>query len=334
MGAMRCAVFGLAAWIAWGASPTVAPAQDWMATVFPERSHDFGTVARGSKVRHAFRIVNTTGQDLHVADWRTKCGCTEVRIGARDIPPGTQTVVEAVLDTTKFVGYKPSGLTLVIDRPVYAEVDLNLSCFIRGDVTLNPGLIDFGVVPRTSRQPVTLLLNYAGGRPDWDVARMQTISPHLTAQLLQVSRAGGTAQYQISATLNPSVPAGYFKDEVVLQTNDPSSPTIPISVVANVQAAVTVSPSVINLGHVRAGETVQKSILVRSAQPFRVTEAKATREGLAVDKLPEAARPFHPLTMTLTAPSEPGPFHAFLEIRTDVKDEPPVRLSAFATIVR
>ena len=73
-----------------------AGAADWTDAVFPERSHDFGTVARGSKVRHSFKLVNSTNQEIHIASWRTKCGCTDVRVGARDIPPGTQTVIEAV----------------------------------------------------------------------------------------------------------------------------------------------------------------------------------------------------------------------------------------------
>src|SRR4051812_48571022 len=97
---MRRVPWFLAAWAVLAIRPAVA--ESWVETIFPERAYDFGTVARGSKIRHAFRLVNRTGQDVRIADWRTKCGCTEVRVGARVIPPGTQTVIEAVLDTTKF----------------------------------------------------------------------------------------------------------------------------------------------------------------------------------------------------------------------------------------
>src|SRR3954452_22864943 len=113
----------LVVWAVLAISPAVA--QDWVAAAFPERAFDFGTVARGSKVLHTFKLLNRTNQDIHIADWRTKCGCTEVRVGAREIPPGTLTLIEAVIDTTKFQGYKATGLTLVIDRPNYVEVDLN-----------------------------------------------------------------------------------------------------------------------------------------------------------------------------------------------------------------
>ena len=170
----------ISVWAVWPI-PAVA-AQDWVSTVFPERAFDFGTVARGSKVLHSFRVQNRTNQEIHIADSRTKCGCTEVRVGSREIPPGTQTVIEAVIDTTKFQGYKASGLTLVIDRPSYVEVDLNLTCFIQGEVVLSPGQADFGIVHHTSKPTITLTVNYNGTRPDFAVTRIQTRSSDVTAR--------------------------------------------------------------------------------------------------------------------------------------------------------
>ncbi len=65
------------------AGPARAADPDWLAGVFPERGYDFGTVARGSQIRHTFLVVNRTNSDIRIADWRPKCGCTEVRVGAR-----------------------------------------------------------------------------------------------------------------------------------------------------------------------------------------------------------------------------------------------------------
>ena len=119
---------------------------DWVAQVFPERTHQFGNVARGSVVRYAFPIVNRTEFEVRIVNWETKCGCTNVRVGSKVIPPGTQTTIEATIDTTQFQGPKASGLKLFLDRPTVAVVDLNVNCFIRTDITMAPGLIDFGVV--------------------------------------------------------------------------------------------------------------------------------------------------------------------------------------------
>lgn len=321
----------LAAWAVLATQP--ARAESWVEAVFPERAFDFGTVARGSKVHHSFRLVNRTSQEIHIADWRTKCGCTEVRVGAKEIPPGTQTTIEAVIDTTKFLGYKPSGLTLIIDRPHFVEVDLNLSCFIRGDLALNPGQVDFGNVQRSSNPKVTLNLSYAGGQPNWGVTRMQTRSAHVSAKLQELGRTqDGQLQYQLVATLKPTVDSGYFKDEITLYTNDPSSPTIPISVMANVQTAVVVSPAIINLGRVKPGTVVKKKVLVRSTQPFKVVALKPSKDDLSATPDPEGARPLHTVDITFKAPKESGPYNAVFEIATDLKDEPPAKLTTFATI--
>ena len=317
-------------------SPAVrAQGLDWVASALPERAYDFGTVARGSQVRHAFALINRSDQEIHIADWRTKCGCTNVRVGAKVIPPGTQTTIEATIDTTKFLGYKPSGLTLIFDRPTFVEVDLNLTCFIRGDIVMNPGQMDFGIVRRSDKMPpASLTLTYAGGRSDWEVTKMKTQSSKVKAELRELSRtADGQINYTLTATLQPGVSNGYFKDEITLLTNDQSSPSIPISVVANIQSAVAVTPSIINFGGLRPGQSVSKTIVVRSKEPFSITRLSPSQEDLQPAEDEKGPRAVHQLKLTLKAPEQTGPHHATLTIETDIKDEPPALLKTFATVV-
>ncbi len=312
----------------------VVNAADWTTSVFPERSHDFGTVARGSKVRHSFPIVNTTDQIVHIKSWRTKCGCTDVRVGARDIPPKTKTVVEAMIDTTNYQGYKPSGLVLSLDQPVAVDIDLSLTCFIQAELNLRPGNVDFGIVNRLTAPQAELALTYSGTQPDWSISSAFTISEHVTAKLLEQARsAGGPVTYQLTVKLNPSVPVGFFKDEITLKTNDPKTPNIPISVAAVVQSNVTVTPTVMNLGPVKPGDSIQKTFIVRSSQPFKVISVDSTRPEIVATSAPDQSKPLHSLSFTFKAPSTPGAFNAVVEVQTDIKDEPVTKLTAFATVV-
>jgi hypothetical protein len=41
----------------------------------------------------------------------------------------------------------------------------------------------------------------------------------------------------------------------------------------------------------------------------------------------------HAVALSFKAPEKLGPFHAVIEVETDVKDEPPSKLNAFATVV-
>jgi Protein of unknown function (DUF1573) len=312
-----------------------AGASDWISQVFPDRFHDFGNVARGSQVRYAFPVVNRSNSEVHIVSWKPKCGCTGVKVGAQAIPPGTQTTIEATIDTTRFQGRKDSGLVLVLDRPTYTEIDLNLTCFIRVDVNLTPGLIDFGTVRRSEKLPsATLTLTYTGGRPGWEIAEMKTQSAKVKAVAKGISSSGGgLVQWTISATLQPSITNGYFKDEITLVTNDTPPQTIPIPVVAVVQSAVSVTPSIINFGPIRAGQSATKIVHVRSPSPFALTKLEGDRPELrAVEQAP-ASGPGHSVQLTINAPATPGPFYGVVTVTSDVKDEPPARIKTFATIV-
>ncbi len=310
-----------------------ATAQTWSDGLFPETAHEFGTVARGTKLRYTFWLVNTTGADIQIAGYRPKCGCTDVKLGARTVPPGTRAPIEATLDTTRFQGRKDSGLTLQLTGPTYAEKDLNLGCFIRGDVAMNPGVADFGTVSRGSSPSLVLNLSYRGGQPGWGVVEARTLTKHVTAKVTgPFQETGGGLLFQTTVTLNPSAPVGYFKDEITLVTNDPQAQAIPISVVANIQGAVTVSPGNLVLGRVKAGQTVTRPVMVRSAKPFKITGTTSARPELSAAKAAETEAQVQMLNVTLKAPNQPGAYNAVLEIATNVKDEPPVKVTAFATV--
>jgi hypothetical protein len=326
----RCLVM-IVAGLAWWATPTRA--QDWVPLAFPERSFDLGTVARGSILRHRFPLVNRSGQEIRIASTVKKCGCTDVRLGAKTIPPGTQTFIEVTLDTTKFEGYKASGVTLVFDRPVPSQVDLNLTAFIRGDVQVTPGTVDFGVVARTARPSVTLQVAYSGPLPDWRVLRMETIHAAVSAELTERSRSPSQVIYQLQVTLDPSaLTPGSFRDEILLRTTDPASPSLPISVSAQVQSQVTVSPSTLVLGRLKPGQVVQTTVLVRASKPCKIVDLQTTKGAVTASGKRDASQVVHPLKVSIQAPDRPGPYAAVLEVVTDLPDEPPARLSAFATI--
>jgi len=208
-----------------------------------------------------------------------------------------------------------------------AEIDVQL-------ILLDPGVVDFGNIARGGKPSVVLNLSYLGGQPGWKITKAATISSHVQATINGPFQGPGVGlQYQITAKLNPSVPTGYFKDEITLSTDDPSSPTIPISVAANVQAAVVVSPGNLVFGRVKAGQTITRDVLVRSSQKFKITGSTSPKGDLTASKVSDAEGPLHRVTITLKAPMQPGPYNAEMQIDTNLKDEPPAKFTAFATVV-
>src|SRR5687767_9627208 len=107
--------------------------------MFQTTEHDFGTVARGAKAEFAFEFENLYEEDLHVAKVYSSCGCTTPAIEKRDLKTFEKAQILATYNTRAFLGQKSATITVVFDKPQYAEVQLEVSGYIRSDVVLEPG---------------------------------------------------------------------------------------------------------------------------------------------------------------------------------------------------
>ncbi|WP_169976682.1 DUF1573 domain-containing protein [Tautonia rosea] len=331
------AILGLLLVSAMASQVQAQSATEWVEAVFPERSHNFGTVAKGSVLRHNFKITNRTNREVRISGWKPMCGCTDVNLGAQAIPPGAQTTLEVVFDTTKFSGYKATGLTLYLEQPSARTIDYSLTSFIQDEIEVTPGVLDFGDLKRGGTAEKIVTLRYRGGQKNWRVIDMRHANSSLSAELQEVPRPGNDGvEYRLVARLDPNrLRNGNFRDQITLITNDEQRKTIPLSVVARVSPEVSLSPAVLNLGSVRAGQRVERTVLLRGSTPFRVMETKAVEGAIAVSGAsPDTSRPLHQIKVAIeTPPASNGAYHAILEIETDHPDEPPVRLTAFATVV-
>src|SRR5690606_33660741 len=114
--------------------------------MFNTRSHDFGTVARGAKAVYHFQVKNIYEEDAHIASVRSSCGCTTPQIVKPYLKTFEVGEIVAELNTVAFMGQKNATLTVVFDKPFYAEVQLQVSGLIRSDVVVTPGDIRLGSV--------------------------------------------------------------------------------------------------------------------------------------------------------------------------------------------
>ena len=123
-----------------------ASAQEWATKMFNITSHDFGTVAKGSKAQFRFQIKNIYEEDAHIAGVRSSCGCTTPQITKSDLKTFETAEIVAEFNTRDFQGHKTATLTVTFDKPFHAVVELHIAGFIRSDVVLQPGFVDLGTV--------------------------------------------------------------------------------------------------------------------------------------------------------------------------------------------
>jgi hypothetical protein len=298
-----------------------AEAQQWAVDMFDHTSHDFGVVARGAKVEHVFTLENIYVEAAHIADVRSTCGCTSPEIDTRSLKTWDKSHIKAVLDTRAFLGRKDATIRVVFDKPFPAEVQLHVHSYIRSDVVVQPGAVEFGNVAQGTavRQKVTV--SYAG-RSDWKIDRVESPAGYITAQAVESpdsQRAAGQITYDLWVTLSGDAPAGYLRDHLVLVTNDynKQSSRVPVAVEGIVAPSLTVRPSPLLLPVLEVGKSATRQLVVQGQAPFRVTGVRCDDPRFAF-RLPETAKDLQLIPVTFTADGQPGKLTQTIHIDTDV----------------
>jgi len=305
-------------------------AQQWAEKMFTETSHDFGAVARAGKIEHSFLITNLYKEEVHIASVRSSCGCTLPRIAKDTLKTHEQGAIIAAFNTMAFTGQRGARVTVTIDKPFYAEVQLQVRGYIRTDVVIDPNEVAFGSVDQGKTAEKHITIDYAG-RNDWKIKEVKSNSPHLTARVKEISRGNGLVSYQLAVRLNEHAPAGYLKDQLLVLTNDQKSTQLPITVEGLVVSDLTVSPSALMLGILQPGQTVTKQLILKGKKPFKIVSVQCENNAFEF-KVSDEAKAVHLLPITFSAGDKPGKIAQRIRIRTDLEHSSSMELSAFGEV--
>ena len=306
-----------------------ASAQEWAKKMFSETSHDFGTVARAAKSEFTFELQNIYKEDIHISSVRASCGCVTPTITQNTLKTWEKGGIHVKFNTATFVGNRNATITVVIDRPYYAEVQLAIKGLIRSDIVFNPGTINFTTIDQGGEATQTVSVSYAG-RSDWKIVDVRSANTNLEVQLNETERYSGRVGYQLKVNLKPDAPAGYFNSEMILVTNDSAARQIPLLVEGNIRSPLTVSPASLALGTVEVGQTVTKNVVVSGNAPFRVTSVQC-KDCFQIE-LPSEAKKVHVIPVEFTAKST-GKLVETIEFRTDLGEQASANCQASANVV-
>ncbi len=308
-----------------------ADGADWARRLFEKTSHDFGSVARAANTVHEFSFTNTLDRDVHIASVRSSCGCTKPSVQQRAVKSGEAGIVFARYNTRSFTGRKSATVTVVFDRPRYAEVQLRVSGYIRRDVVFHPGKVDFGMIDQGQSAERIVKLEYAG-RSDWRLDDVQTPLPHISVEAKETHRGGGRVSYELIARLSDDAPAGYVTTELTLRTNDRRLKRVPLAVTGRVSPALSVSPALLFLGNVPAGSQCTKRLVVRGPEPFRITKVECKDQRFRFE-MPDEAKTLHFVPVVFNADEIPGEISQTIHVHTDLAGGKHAEADASATVV-
>jgi hypothetical protein len=310
-------------------SASSAEAQSWARKMFKTTEHDFGTVAKGAKAEYDFEFQNVFVEDVHVAGVRSSCGCTEPHVTKQVLKTWEKSAIRAVFNTRTFTGTRGATLTVIIDKPFYAEVQLSVRGVIRSDVLFTPGSVMFGEIELGQTAERTVSVSYRG-RSDWKIVDVRSANECFEVELLDGARSFGQVNYQMVVRLKGDTPSGYLHDQLTIVTNDSMNSSLELPVEGRVVSPLQI-PATLFLGVLKPGEEVDRELLVKGSKPFRILGIDAGGTDFEFQPTDKALK-LHKIPLKFTAGATPGPLSRRIEIKTDLGSGASATCLATATI--
>lgn len=292
-------------------------AQQWASDMFAEKAHNFGKVPSNSNTQFVFEFTNKYRETVHVASVRSTCGCTIPSIVEGTVESRKTGRILATFNTTSFTGPKSATVTVVFDKPFYAEVQLIVSGEILSDVNISPSEVAFGQVtagePHTSEVRVSFL-----NRPNIRIEDVRSLFSDLKVRMTGPVRTGNRVDYNLSVTLSSTAKPGEIGERLTLVTNDPTHGAVVVGVTGNVRPPVEVKPDAVHFDSVVKGKTASERLLLRADNEFAIKKVDCPDSRFKFE-LPEGSKKVHFLKMTFTAKEgDSGEFKVPVKIETDL----------------
>ena len=308
-----------------------AQAQSAANGLFDELTHDFGSVPRGQVVSHPFRIVNNTKHPVRIVSVRVSCTkCSSYQTLKTLLQPGEETAIIGKMDTNMFIGNKSITMWVLFDQP-REEVRLWMQANSRDDVTFTPSNIAFGQVKRGAEPESKIIIAFPGGAQT-KILEVKSESNYVTSSMKEIKRGNGETVYEITAKLRKDTPAGKWYTDLWLKTNNASMTSLRVPVTVEVEAPLSVNPSTVSLGQVKAGTESDRKVIIRGVRPFRITGITGTDKQVQVRTTNNESNAVHVLTVTLN-PNEPGDLTRRIVVQTDMKAGGNIEFQAKAEVV-
>ena len=322
---------GLAALLILLTGSSSGAAKNWADEMFKNASHNFGVVATQAKVEHRFPFTNIYEEDVFVVSTRSSCRCSSGKATKQMVKKHETAEIVVSLDTRHYNGRKDATVTVQFQfekptaqgprRSPKVEVRLQTYSYIRQDVVLTPGSVQFGSVREGTPARKEVNLAYAGLNT-WKITDIKWENPDIDVQATETGRGGGLVKYLIQVDLKGDAPAAYIREHITLVTNDnnPNAKRVLIAVEGVVEPAVSVNPSPLSFGIVEPDKPVCKIIVLTADDPFKVIAVTSPDGRFDFDEIPPKANKTQLVRVVFTPDPRRGPFDCKITIQTDISN--------------
>lgn len=199
---------------------------------------NFGDVWEQTPVERVFTIRNTGSGPLTVTV-KISCGCTPVEQPQSPLAPGETTTFRVRYDTSRF-GPVHKSVTVVSNDPTQSRLRIPVQGNVKPLFERLPAtFVRFEALERDTVTTQTMTLTNTFGRPV--TLRLKPGQEFGPFEIVLTEREPGQ-QYELKVTTRPPLKDGANKAAVMLATDLPEVPTLPVAVWAMVEKRVYAAP--------------------------------------------------------------------------------------------
>ena len=288
-----------------------------------EKIKDFGTVAKGEKIRAVFDVRNTGKAPLEVTQVRPTCGCTVASFD-HTIPPGGTGKITAEVDTTGFSGPVSKAVLVFSNDPATPQVNLVIKADVRAfiEVLPRPLVIFRNVLQGEAASEKLVLLSADGSDFKVEGAEASGGPYQLTYKEMgekeRVPERKGS-QWELNVTVPANAPEGMLNHKIVVKTDAPKAREVTINVTGAVRPVVQVIPAQVNFGTVGGDALVGQNFLVvnnRQGAELQLSDVKVDNPNFSTEVIPLQAGQRYQVAVSMKAGVPKGTQKATVTITT------------------
>jgi hypothetical protein len=248
---------------------------------FDQTTHDFGRVAMGQVVEHAFTFTNTGTGPLEILNVKPSCGCTQAGTHDRVVLPGARGRIPLRVSTTNLNGPTDKSITVTSNSAEDASLVLHIKGTVWRPMECIPATVGFGRLSGAAAASSTAVRKATLKNNASVAARPKVLRSTNASFRTELSTLEEGKKYELSVSLHPPYQAGVTTGSVEIETGLADFPRLEVPVSVYLTADVEVFPNRLALpGQRKANLERQFTVINNSGRPMNITDLSCTGTAL------------------------------------------------------
>jgi hypothetical protein len=250
---------------------------------FASQLYDFGRMRSGDPVKYTYVFTNTGDALLVLNNVQPQCGCTAAGEWTKQVEPGKTGNIPIQFNTAAYNGGVFKQVTVTCNVTTQSVVILQLKGTVFRPYDMNPQMAVFNLAPDT--ESASMVVTITNNMEEPLLLSALEVNNHMFSAELVTNVLG--KGYQIKISTVPPLPAtGSAQGQLTLKTSWTNTPTIPLTLVANVQPAVMVTPTVITLPPAPLANALTNAVAIQNnsgTNTLTLSEPSVNMPGVGIE---------------------------------------------------